>query len=183
MLEPEHTQSVPDLTSTDDMQPYILRRSLPWLCFVTILLADTGCTQQRTDAEFIPSEQDSQNALRTALDAWKAGQAAGPVPGTKPVIHVTDSSRIDGRKLESWKLLGPVPGNAPRCYAVSLQLAEPAEERRERYVIIGIDPLWVFRHEDYDLLLHWEHPMPKTPESATEDGSPEPAGKKESAKQ
>ena len=183
MLEHEHTQSVPDLTSTDYMQPYILRRSLPWLSFVTILLADTGCTQQRTDAEFMPSEQDSQNALRTALDAWKAGQAAGPVPGTKPVIHVTDSSRIDERKLESWKLLGPVPGNAPRCYAVSLQLAEPTEERRERYVIIGIDPLWIFRHEDYDLLLHWEHPMPKTPESATEDGSPEPAGKKESAKQ
>jgi hypothetical protein len=19
--------------------------------------------------------------------------------------------------------------------------------------------LWVFRHEDYDLLMHWEHPM------------------------
>ena len=27
-------------------------------------------------------------------------------------------------------------------------------------MIVGIDPLWIFRHEDYDLLLHWEHQMP-----------------------
>lgn len=182
MLEPEQTPSVPELTSTVDMRPVIRRRTFLWLFSLSVLLSDLGCTQHRSDTEFIPSEQDSENALRTALDAWKSGQAAGPVPGTKPVIHVTDSSRIDGRKLESWKLLGPVPGNAPRCYAVSLQLAEPAEERRERYVIIGIDPLWVFRHEDYDLLLHWEHPMPENPESTAVNSSPEPTDQQEAAK-
>jgi hypothetical protein len=75
------------------------------------------------------------------------------------VVHVTDSTRVKQRPLLAWEILGRVPGNAPGCYAVRLQLDQPREERRERYVVIGIDPLWVFRHEDYDLLMHWEHPM------------------------
>jgi hypothetical protein len=40
-------------------------------------------------------------------------------------------------------------------------------------VVIGIDPLWVFRHEDYDLLLHWEHPMEPVSVEPSQAGSGE----------
>ncbi len=125
-----------------------------------------GCQKARTNADFIPSPGQSQNALKAALAAWKAGQPAGPVAGTSPVVHVTDSSRVSNQTLDDYQILGEVPGNAPRCFAVKLKLSDPTEEKRERYVIVGIDPLWIFRHEDYDLLLHWEHQMPPEP---TED--------------
>ena len=125
-----------------------------------------GCQKARTNADFIPSPSQSQDALRAALEAWKAGQPSGPVAGTSPVVHVTDSSRVSSQTLDDYQILGEVPGNAPRCFAVKLKLSDPVEEKRERYVIVGIDPLWIFRHEDYDLLLHWEHQMPPEP---TED--------------
>jgi len=158
-------------TSTEppDLSRSIWRRSLPaWLWVllsgVVLLLAGgvwwgVGAGVVRSDAEFIPADAICEGALRQVFAAWSAGAAAGLVAGTAPEVHVTDSSRVKQRPLLSWEILGRVPGNAPSCYAVRLQLDQPREERRERYVVIGIDPLWVFRHEDYDLLLHWEHPM------------------------
>ncbi|RLT10449.1 MAG: hypothetical protein DWI22_03735 [Planctomycetota bacterium] len=158
--------------------------------FVIFLMS--GCQEGRTNADFIPSSGQSQEALTVALDAWKAGipsgpvpatspviQPSGPVPATSPVIHVTDSSRISGQTLDDYQILGEVPGNAERCFAVKLKLSNPTAEKRERYVIVGIDPLWIFRQEDYDLLLHWEHQMPPArpedsavtlPESSEENG-------------
>lgn len=130
------------------------------LILSTALLSFCGCQKARTNADFIPSQNQSLEALKAALDAWKAGNSVGPVPGTSPVVHVTDSSRITGQTLDDYEILGDVPGNAPRCIAVKLTLTNPAEEKRERFIIVGIDPLWIFRHEDYDLLLHWEHQMP-----------------------
>ena len=124
------------------------------------LSAFSGCQKARTNADFIPSQSQSLEALKVALDAWKAGKPSGPVPGTSPVVHITDSSRVSGQTLDDYQILGDVPGNAPRCIAVKLKFSHPAEEKRERFVIVGIDPLWIFRHEDYDLLLHWEHQMP-----------------------
>ena len=139
------------------------------------LSAFFGCQKARTNADFIPSQNQSLEALKAALDAWKAGKPSGPVPGTSPVVHVTDSSRVTGQTLDDYEILGDVPGNAPRCFAVKLKLSNPAEEKRERFIIVGIDPLWIFRHEDYDLLLHWEHQMPpeapKNPATKSLDGT------------
>lgn len=161
----------------------VWQRSMPrwvWISLVCVssLLAGLswwfgGTAVVRSDADFIPSDAVCQEALRRALEAWVAGAAAGPVAGTSPVVHVTDSTRVQQRPLLSWEIPGRVPGNAPRCYAVRLQLDQPREERRERYVVIGIDPLWVFRHEDYDLLLHWEHPMEPVSVEPSQAGSGE----------
>ncbi|MFM7057764.1 MAG: hypothetical protein ACKO2P_12670 [Planctomycetota bacterium] len=130
----------------------------------------------RRDTDYIPADDICLSALAKSLEAWCAGAGAGPVAGTTPIVHVTDSSRVKQRPLLSWQILGKVPGNAPSCFAVQLKLDQPVEERRERYVVIGIDPLWVFRHDDYDLLLHWEHPMELQPDRlqpAADGGKPQ----------
>lgn len=136
-----------------------------WVLLAAVLVSVVGCGRTPTNADYIPSVEKSRDALKIVLEAWKAGQPVGPVPETSPVIHVTDSSRRADQVLESYEILGSVPGNAPRCMAVRLKLSGSNEEKRERYVVVGIDPVWVFRHEDYDLLLHWEHPMPPEPET------------------
>jgi hypothetical protein len=85
-----------------------------------------------------------------------------------PMIETADGLRTKGRTLLSYEILGPVPADAPRCFAVKLSLGNPAQELRERYVVFGLDPIWVWRHEDFVMLTHWDHRM--AAESRTKPG-------------
>lgn len=128
---------------------------------LVVLLPLSGCGRQAPDfTPYTPSLNLAEDAVRRGLDAWKAGQAPGELAGTRPVIHVTDGGRKAGQVLESYRILGEARGSAGRTIAVVLKLENPAEEVRARYIVVGIDPLWVFRQEDYDLLMHWDHHMP-----------------------
>lgn len=142
----------------NDRRVYGLRQG--WLA--TVFVASLwlgGCGQSDSSSRFIPSPSAAQSALESGMEAWKNGEPVGPVAGTKPVVHVVDSHRKPGQSLVSYEILGEVPGNAPRCFAVKAKLVDPEAEERLRYIVVGIDPLWIFSQEDYDLLTHWEHPM------------------------
>lgn len=136
-----------------------------------VTLGGGGCGSDAPTSRYVPAAVDAESALQTALRAWEEGTAPGPVPNTSPVIHVTDSFRRSGERLEQFRILGEVPGDTPRCFAVELRFDPPRQEKA-RYVIVGIDPLWVFRLEDYQLIAHWEHRM---------DEGPPPAGSQPAA--
>jgi hypothetical protein len=121
-------------------------------------LGASGCNRRDSTARYIPAEKTARDALVAGLDAWKGGAAAGEIAGTKPLVFVTDSYRNSKERLVGYEILGQVPGNVPRCFAVELRF-EPPREEKTRYVIVGIDPLWVFRMEDYQLLAQWDHHM------------------------
>lgn len=127
------------------------------LCVYSAALV--GCQRQPDPQRFVPKEEVARTALEAVLNSWVEGQPVGLIPNTSPQVHITDSHRKQGQKLKSYRILGEVPGNAPRCFAVKLTFSNPAAEERVRFAILGIDPLWVFRHEDLDMLSHWEHPM------------------------
>ena len=123
----------------------------------------SGCGDVDRSSNFVPTVTVAESAIRSGLDAWKKGESVGIVAGTHaPVVHVVDSHRKSGQVLVSFEILGEVPGNATRCFAVKAILTDPEKEERLRYIVVGIDPLWVFRQEDYDLLSHWDHPMEET---------------------
>ncbi len=117
----------------------------------------------RKNEDFIPAQDVAERALEDALKAWQAGLPAGEVTGTKPVVFATDTSRKKEQTLRSYNILGETAGSAGRTYAVVLDLANPDEKIKTRYIVVGIDPLWVFRQEDYELLMHWDHYMPNNP--------------------
>ncbi len=124
-------------------------------CFVSC-----GCGEYDRSSQFVPSVTVAESAVKAGMEAWKKGDPVGLVQGvTKPSVHVVDSHRKPGQQIVSYEILGEVPGNAPRCFAVKATLSGPETTERLRYIVVGIDPLWVFRQEDYDLLSHWEHPM------------------------
>jgi hypothetical protein len=142
------------------------------LGFVAVLTLPlfAGCGGSSGVERYIPAEATARKALETALEAWRSGKPAGAVENTSPVVFVTDTHRPPRQTLKSFEILGEVPGNAPRCFAVKLQFSQTDAEERARYVIVGIDPLWVYRQEDYDLLAHWEHKMPSADDAATSQG-------------
>lgn len=120
-----------------------------------------GCARpgQRNE-DFIPREDVAREAVEAALAAWVRGEAGQAVAGTNPQVMHIDENRSKGRTLTGYKILGPVPADAPLCFAVQLSLGNPRAEVRDRYVVAGIDPLWVWRYDDYLMIMHWAHPMP-----------------------
>ncbi len=134
------------------------RFTASYLLLLAIVVSSSGCGPKNED--FIPPPNVAEQALVKVLDAWKAGLPAGEIPNTKPLVFGTDTSRKPEQKLESYQILGETPGSAGRTFMVHLHLSNPAEELKLQYIVVGIDPLWVFREEDYQLLMHWDHYMP-----------------------
>jgi hypothetical protein len=128
------------------------------LAFVLLLdcLAGCGGSGRASYERYIPSADKAHQALDAALQDWQAGKAPGRIAAHAPPLQVVDSRRRPGQRLASYAILGEAPGDGPRCFAVRLKLENPSEELKARYVVYGIQPLWVMRHEDYDMMIHWE---------------------------
>ncbi|MGI8978608.1 MAG: hypothetical protein ACR2FY_05250 [Pirellulaceae bacterium] len=129
----------------------------------TLLLcvAFLGGCKTRTADDYRPSEELCRQALTAALDAWKLGESPGRIEGT-PAIEIGDTLRRPGQKLESYEILGETAGDQGRQFAVRVMFTNPAAEEKIDFILIGIDPIWVFRQEEYDMVTHWEHKMPPT---------------------
>jgi hypothetical protein len=125
-------------------------KSLQFLAGALILLS--ACSRQGTKTEdFIPPADKARQALEAALNHWQGGNAPGKVPGTTPAVEVQDSRWQAGQKLKSYEILGEETGTEPRFFKVRLTPAQGAPVET-RYAVFGIDPLHVFREEDYQKL-------------------------------
>ena len=129
-----------------------------------------GC-QTRTADDYRPSAELCRQALTAALDAWKLGESPGRIEGT-PAIEIGNTLRRPGQKLESYEILGETAGDQGRQFAVRVIFTNPAAEEKINFILIGIDPIWVFRLEEYDMVTHWEHKM-LPPDDAPEPSTPQ----------
>jgi hypothetical protein len=132
-----------------------------------LVAAVLGCSRSQSNDDFVPREEVGRAALDAYLRAWARGEMAQRIPDTNPPVMATDELRIKGRVLKSYSILGQVPADAPVCFAVDLKLDNPPADLRERYVVVGIDPLWVWRYDDFLMIMHWDHPMPEDGKSPT----------------
>jgi hypothetical protein len=124
-----------------------------------VILA-VGCSESSDPKRYFPPEDRARQALESALTAWQNGHPPGAVPGmTNPAVQFVDSQYAPGRRLKAFAVLGVAPGDGPRVFTVKLTLDGPPAEVKARYVVFGLDPLWVMQHDDYDMLNHWDHPM------------------------
>jgi hypothetical protein len=125
-----------------------------------------GCADRPGDFErFVPEPAGARSAVEAALTDWQNGRPPGEVNGTSPQVQIVDTHRRAEQRLERFEILGEVGGDAGRCFSVRLVLENPTEELKVRFIVVGVNPLWVFREEDFTMLTHWEHPMP-------DDGKP-----------
>jgi hypothetical protein len=149
--------------------PGILRSRC--LCWTILTLAAIGC-RGKTDSyeRFVPSSPASSRALTAALSEWRDGKAPGKLALSDPKAWIIDSHRRAGQRLKRFEILGEIPFEHARCFAVRLTFENPDEQVAARFMVFGIEPLWIYRQEDYEMLAHWEHKM-EDPALA----SPEPA--------
>ena len=136
------------------MRSGIFWRSLlvaAWIAFAA------GCgSGDRSFRRYVPQMETARHALDAALRSWKEGRPPGKVEGGPPEVFLVDNCRRPEQTLEGYSILGETPGEGPRCFAVRLLLQNPAEEQRVRFIVFGLDPLWVYRYEDYEMMIHWQ---------------------------
>jgi hypothetical protein len=130
------------------MHPHLKNRPAAALLLGLLLAAATGCGSSH--AKYVPSGSAARQALEAALTAWQTGQATpGKLTNLSPPVQVLDTRWKDGAKLERFEILDEETKDGPRWFSVRLTLKEPAKEEVARYAVLGIDPLWVYREEDY----------------------------------
>lgn len=122
-----------------------------------------GTSAGQGHERYIPEPETATSTLSATLESWRRDEPVGEVRGQKPQVFLVDSFRREGQTLERFEILGEVAGLTQRTYLVKLFFANPAAEEKVRFAVLGIDPLWVYRHEDLELLAHWEHKMPELP--------------------
>src|ERR1700722_11672080 len=122
-------------------------RPTPLLLAAASLLV--GCQSSSDTGRFVPSQSSARQALETALDSWKTGQAPGHIEDHKPPIEVVDSKWKDGQKLSGYEITGEETNSeGHHRFAVKLTV-NPGGAVQAHYVVFGQNPLWVYREEDY----------------------------------
>ena len=118
---------------------------------LTVLCLLSGCgTGSGGIAKYTPSPTTAREALDTAMAAWKRGEPTGKISGATTAVEVADSTRQAGRLLASYEIIGEIPGDGPKRFSVRLRLENPSQELEARYVVVGLDPIWVFSEQDYE---------------------------------
>ncbi len=120
-----------------------------------LLAGGAGCAERRAE-RYVPPPDTAREALEVALKAWQGGSPPGKVERPGAGVFFVDNCRPEGQRLRGYAVLGEAPGEGPRCFAVKLRLEGQDEEQLARFVVFGIDPLWVYRYEDFEMMIHWE---------------------------
>jgi hypothetical protein len=108
-----------------------------------------GCAARSYD-HLIPAETKSREALEEALSAWESGGTDSKVLAPGMTIQVLDAKWRAGQKLARYEILNVESDEDGKSwFNVKLVMKKPAGEQMTRYVVIGLEPIWVYREEDY----------------------------------
>jgi hypothetical protein len=163
----------------------IRRPRVAWIA-VLVVIGVVGCGGSAPTSPFeryVPAPEQARRAVDAVLSAWR--DTADPQPGlvTAPGTRFVDHQRKPGQRLKSFEILGVRKVENALQIAVALTLDPPAEGQEPadaapslvRYNVYGVDPVWVFRLEDYEMISHWEHEMKDPAETSTPPPASSPA--------
>ena len=139
------------------------------------LVCCPSCTTSTppTAARYVPDAQEARRALEQSLEAWRSSpQVERTVSTVRPVMFV-DQQRRPGQRLRAFHVLGESAGaDAYRQFRVKLSLEEPDESILVSYYVFGQGPVWVYRAEDLDMLMHMDHAMMAASQPGAEVADP-----------
>ena len=143
---------------------------LDFLAWGLLLAAGlTGCdggNGEATTPGYLPGWAEARHALESALAAWRDAPSPPPASFDSPAVKFVDKQRRPGQRLLSFEVLGRTEVENARQFTVRLRLEDEVAPRLVRYNVLGRNPVWVFRLEDYEAIAHWEMDMNQPPAPA-----------------
>ena len=121
-----------------------------------------------------PDARAARRAVERSLEEWRDSPPRDvTTPKARPVMFV-DQQRRPGRRLRAFAILGESEAEGCRRFQVRLSLADPDESILAAYYVFGEDPIWVYRAEDFDMIMHMDKSM--MPAAGPAAGAPGPGG-------
>jgi hypothetical protein len=74
-------------------------------------------------------------------------------------VQFVDKQRKLSQRLLTFQVLGQTEIENARQFTVRLNFEGDDAPLLVKYNVVGRDPVWVFRLEDYEMFSHWEHAM------------------------
>jgi hypothetical protein len=129
-------------------------------CWAALAASTSGCAARNDSApRFLPGWGDARQALVSALTAWRDAPSPLPASFDTPSVQFVDKQRPPLQRLVAFEILGQTDAENARQFTVRLNLEGEESPQLVKYNVLGHDPVWVFRLEDYEMISHWEHKM------------------------
>jgi hypothetical protein len=129
------------------------RRALGAAAWSIVSLVLAGCP---SGVDVMPPADSAAVALKAGLESWKARGKPGAIEGQSRPVQFVDSVWQSGRGLREFAIESAESATGDRRYTVRLELASPDQTEEVRYVVIGTDPIWIYREADYNRMLNME---------------------------
>jgi hypothetical protein len=120
--------------------------------------AISGCGSS-SQAYTPASSATARESLDAALAAWQNGAKPEGISAGPTAVTAVDFQWRDGQPLERYEVLEELPaeGDHDKRFSARLKLKTAKAEQKVTYVLIGRDPVWVYRDEDYTRLLNMDN--------------------------
>jgi hypothetical protein len=103
--------------------------------------------------------QAARRAVESALGEWRDSPPVDlTTPTIRPVMFV-DQQRRPGQRLREFAVLGEAEMDGCRRFQVRLTLADLDDSILAAYYVFGQGPIWVYRAEDFDMIMHMDKTM------------------------
>jgi hypothetical protein len=148
--------------------------------WAAIAASASGCTStnDKTTPAFLPEWGVAKQALASALTAWRDAPSPLPASFDTQSVQFVDKQRHPQARLLAFEILGQSDVENARQFTVRLNLEGEESPQLVKYNVLGRDPVWVFRLEDYEMISHWEHKMDEpAPGSIAKPDSEAPSAK------
>jgi len=120
------------------------------LGIAAVLVFLTGCGRaDRTQLDILPSPDKARTALEVGLTAWVNGQKPDKIEAGAQSVQVVDHIWRDGGQLMRFEIVQAEDKPGPRWFSVKLMLKDAPEPQQVLYAVVGLNPLWVYREEDF----------------------------------
>jgi hypothetical protein len=145
------------------------RKGWTWLgipaCLAALAALSAGCGMSSDPPApgFLPGWDEATEALVSALAAWRDAPSPLPASLSTRSVQFVDNRRRPNQRLRDFQILAHGDVENARQFTVRLNLAGEDSPQLVKYNVLGRDPVWVFRLEDYEMFSHWEHDMDEPP--------------------
>lgn len=127
------------------------------LVFLSATIVAAGCGFEGKTGAPMPTGVEARQALEKALDTWKAGKSPGSIADQAPKIDIVDYQWKAGDVLESYSIVNEKQGEGNKTFGVKLTLKKPPGSKDVEYMVLGKDPVRIYRDEDFTRMLNMDN--------------------------